>query len=311
MRVLVTGATGFIGRHVVRRLVGDGHEVRILARASSDISGLPPGIEVARGELGASGDACAGMDGLIHLAGTSGQILRRGDPGRELRKLNVEDTGALFAAAAAAGVRRGVLITSMWSVLRPELADVSPYVRSRIDSEHAALAVPMETVILCPSFVVGPGDRGPNLPGAVVLGFLRRRIPVAPPRGSTWIAVGDAVGSICAALARGRPGARYILGAEYLTYREVGAVVRELAGRSGSPWTAPWGLVKAGGVVTDAALSVFGRRMPIPMGVGTELLCQAEPIDCSESWKDLWAPRVPVRDAIQEAVDWFVAHGYV
>ncbi|MHB8873616.1 MAG: hypothetical protein ACYC8T_08010 [Myxococcaceae bacterium] len=64
------------------------------------------------------------------------------------------------------------------------------------------------------------------------------------------------------------------------------------------------------GVVADAALRLVGRRAPIPMGVGTELLCQRGPIDCGETWSALERPRTAVRDAVQEAAVWFRARGY-
>ncbi len=310
MRVLVTGATGFIGSQVVRRLLLAGHRVRALARGSSDVSSLPPEIELARGELDDAGDACSGMDGLVHLAGISGTMLRRGDPGRELRRVNVEGTARLFAAASKAGVRRGVLITSMWSVLRPELAEVSPYVKSRMDSEQAALDAGgerMKSVILCPAFVVGAGDRGPNFPGAVIRAFLRGRLLVAPPGGSTWISVADAADTVVAALDRGEPGARYTVGAEYVTYLEIGRAVSRMMGVRAPFATAPFGMLEAAGLAADRVLRLFGRHAPIPMRIGVDLLCQREQVDCAETWRVFGRPRVPVIDAVKEAADWFVA----
>jgi hypothetical protein len=59
------------------------------------------------------------------------------------------------------------------------------------------------------------------------------------------------------------------------------------------------------GALADAALALVGRRAPIPMKVGVEMLCQRAPLDCSPSWAALGAPRIPVRDAIADAVGWF------
>jgi dihydroflavonol-4-reductase len=313
LNVLVTGATGFIGSHVLPRLLAGGHRVRALVRPTSDTSGMPDGVEVVRGSLGDPAAACAGMEGLIHLAGISGKVLGRGDPGRELRRVNVDDTIALFTAARAAGVRRGVLVTSMWTVLRPDLADRSPYVRSRRDAEEGAIAAggsALATVVLCPSFVVGAGDRGPNMPGGVVRALLRGRMPIVPAAGSTWIAAADAADQIVAALRRGAAGGRYLLGAEYVTYRDLGRAVARMAGRRGPLLTAPAGALRAGGAVGDLALAAFGRRAPIPLRAGIDLLCQTGAADCSSSWAALGRPKVPVLEAVGEAVEWFRTHGY-
>src|SRR5687768_8158251 len=141
MRVLVTGATGFIGAHVVTALRAGGHAVRALVRPGSSTDGLDGVVEVVRGELGDAGRAVEGVEGLIHLAGVAGRLMRRGEErSGDLWQVNVEGTRRVFAAAAAGGVRRGVHVTSLWTVARPELAATSPYVASRLESERAAFA---------------------------------------------------------------------------------------------------------------------------------------------------------------------------
>lgn len=312
MKVLVTGATGFIGSHVVPRLIAGGYCVRALARPPSDASRLPDGVEIWRGALGDAAAGCAGMEGLIHLAGISGQLLGRGDPGHELRRVNVDDTIKLFGAARASGIRRAVLVTSMWTVLRPDLADRSPYIQSRLDSEQGALVAggsSLATVILCPSFVVGAGDRGPNMPGGVVRALLCGRMPIVPAAGSTWISAADTADAVVTALERGQAGKRYVLGAEYMTYHDLGRAVAKLAGRRGPLVTAPAGALRVGGAFADLALAAVGRRAPIPMRAGIDLLCQTRAVDCSESWAALGRPKVPVMEAVSEAVAWFRANG--
>jgi dihydroflavonol-4-reductase len=308
MKVLVTGATGFIGSHVVRELIAAGHTVRILARPSSDVASIAPGVEIARGELDQPGEACTGVDGLVHLAGISGTLLSHGDPGRELRKVNVDGTRSLFQAARRAGVGRGVLVTSMWTVLRPELAAHSPYVRSRIDSEQAAVAAgcaAMRTVILCPTFVVGKGDRGPNFPGAIVRALQRGRLPVIPPGGSTWIGATDSARSIVAALRSGEHGRRYLLGAEYISHRDLASAIAEMTGRRPPRWTAPGSFVRFAARGADAALAALRKRAPIPLRAGADMLCQPTPVDCTPAWAAFGKPEMRVLDAVAEAVAWF------
>lgn len=314
MKVLVTGATGFIGSHVVPELLAHRCQVRVLARGSSDVSSLPGGIEAVRGGLEEARAAMDGMDGLVHLAGVGGGLLHRSDPhGREIRRVNVEGTRKVFEAAHDAGVKRAVLVTSMWTVLRPDLGKTSPYVASRIDSEAAALDAARgrpETVILCPTFVVGKGDRGPNFPGSLVLAALRGRMRLAPPGGMTWIAVQDTAHAIGAALSRGVPGMRYVIGAEFFPHLELFSRVADRGGVGRPLLALPRGLLLAGAEAGDLALRLIRRHAAVPPRAGVELLCLDSPIDCSRSWKDLAEPAVPVDEAIGDAIAWFRENGY-
>ncbi len=310
MRVLVTGATGFIGSYVVPALFERGHAVRVLARPSSHLGRLPAATECVRGRFADADDALKGVEGVVHLAGVAGRMFRRGhDPG-DLRTVNIDGTRHVFEAARRMGVRRAVLVTSMWTVLRPELATRSAYLASRLESERvaaAACADGMEIVIVCPTFVVGAGDRGPNFPGALVFAAMRGHIPLIPPGGMTWIAVTDAAHAIVAALERGRSGARYVIGAEHLEYRDLFARVARAVGRPAPRINAP-PLLRALAAVGDASLWVAGRALPVPLRVGVDLLSLDELVDCTVSWEELGRPIVAVDDALRDAVAWFSTH---
>ena len=314
MRVLVTGATGFIGSHVVELLLSQGHEVRILARASSDVSVLPPGIETVRGDLGQARPALEGVDAVVHLAGTGGGVHARSDPDAGgLRSVNVEGTRQVFQAARDAGVRRGVLVTSMWTMLRPDLAATSPYVASRMDSEAAALEVSggkLETVILCPAFVAGARDRGPNLPGALILAAMRGRMPIVPAGGMNWIAATDVALAITAALEQGVPGQRYLVGAEHREHAEFFARIVRRTQRRRPVWTVPRSLLKAIAAAADVTLAVAAKRAPIALRHAVDLLSIDAPLDCTPTWRALGEPGGSVDEAVDEAMAWFaVQHG--
>lgn len=163
----VTGASGFVGLHLARRLRREGVRVRTLDLVPAPVTGA----EALRGDVRdprAAAELCAGADVLVHAAAA---LPIRGDA-TELRSVNVGGTACVLAAAAEAGVRRAVLISSgvVYGLARrvptPEgesAAPFEPYGRSKLEAERVAAAFRargLSTVVLRPSAVVGPERLG-------------------------------------------------------------------------------------------------------------------------------------------------------
>ncbi|BBK33341.1 nucleoside-diphosphate-sugar epimerase [Stella humosa] len=173
MKVLVTGAAGFVGRAVVARLMGAGHSVMAAVRNADD---APAGtIACPIGDLAGPVDwrpALAGVDAVAHLAARV-HVMREGaaDPDAAFAAVNVAATRGLAEAAVAAGVRRFVFLSSVkvmgerTTVGRPFRDDDRPapedaYGRSKLAAEDLLLAMPgLEPLILRPPLVYGPGVR--------------------------------------------------------------------------------------------------------------------------------------------------------
>jgi NADH dehydrogenase len=154
-QIAVLGGTGFVGRRLVQRLAGDGHDVLVLSRdpAAHSERLLAPGATIRRVDVydgAALAAALTGMDAVVNLVGI---LNERGDDGRGFRRAHVELTTTLVAACHAAGVRR-LLQMSALNAGRGQ----SHYLASRGEAEQVVRASGLDWTVFEPSVMFGPGD---------------------------------------------------------------------------------------------------------------------------------------------------------
>ncbi len=272
--VLVTGATGFLGGHLLAELEG-GPPVRVLTRnPAPELE--KRGFQVVVGDVlepEALREAAAGVSGVYHLAG---RVSRDPDAGPELDRVHVEGSRNLAAAVRAAGVRRVALVSTSGTLAvsrdpepdRDETARVPleligrwPYYRSKWLQERTLLAEAkdaFELVLVHPSLLLGPGDERLSSTGDV-LRFLSGQVSVCPPGGLNFVDVRDAARSIVAAMERGRPGERYLLGGANWSFEEFFACLGELADRAPPRLRFPRKLYTAGALLTEEVSRQLGR----------------------------------------------------
>lgn len=326
---LVTGGTGFVGSHVVRRLVAEGIPVRVLARRHSStraLEGLP--VELVYGDLRQPEtlpSAVAGCRWLFHVAADYRLWCR--DP-RELYRTNVDGTAALLAAARQAGGVERIVYTSSVGALglnqdgRPAneetpvtLAEmVGHYKRSKYLAEQEALRAAREgapLVLVHPSTPVGPGDWKPTRTGQMIVDFLNGRMPAYVDTGLNLIAVEDVAEGHWLAATRGRVGERYILGCRNLTLREILQMLAKITGRPAPRWRMPLPLALFLGHLDQWVEGGLLRREPkIPLE-GVRMARKKMFFDAEKAVRELGLPQSPVEDALARAVAWYREHGYV
>jgi dihydroflavonol-4-reductase len=327
-RVLVTGATGFVGASVARALVARGDRVRALARPGANrknLEGLD--VEVADGDLRDRGSlrrALAGQDALFHVAAS--YTLWARDP-RELYETNVDGTRALFEEALAARTPQ-VVYTSSVAVLAPprpgeppadERAEpvfediVGDYKRSKYLAERAVrelCARGLPCVIVLPSTPIGPRDVKPTPTGKIVVDFLAGRMPGYVETGLNLIDVEDCAEGHLLALERGRPGERYILGNENLTLREILGALADLSGLAAPRFRVPYALAFAAGACSTLFARATGGTPGIPLD-GVRMSRKTMFFDASRAVRELGLPQTPAREALRKAALWFAKEGYV
>jgi len=225
---LVTGGTGFLGAHLVRQLVARGEKVRVLARGG----GVPDGAEKVVGDVVQDLEtplekAMEGCDRVYHLAGF---VSRDPDDGQRMMRVHIDGTRRVLDAAKG---RRVVVASTSGTVAvsrhpepicdesapyATEIAGNWPYYLSKIYQEKLALTYP-NVVVVNPSLLLGPGDERQSSTGDVKK-FLRKEIPIVPPGGMNFVDARDAAAATVAAMERGRPGERYLLGGPNWTLAE-------------------------------------------------------------------------------------------
>lgn len=274
MRVLVTGATGFLGAAICRELLARGHAARALVRPSSPLAGLEgQGVEVARGDVldpGSVRAALAGCDALVHAAG----LPRIGLDGRETLAVNVRGAENVLGAALEARVARAVLTSSVSAAggtADPVATDEATpsnaealgigYFVSKLRGERAGLALAgrgLPLVVVRPVVVFGPGDTHRSS-SELVLSIARRRLPGYVEGGTSFCDVRDVARGHAEALERGRAGEVYVLGGHNLRISELVARVAAAAGVR-PPRRIPYPVALAAAALQEAAAKVTGER---------------------------------------------------
>jgi dihydroflavonol-4-reductase len=245
VRAFVTGATGFIGRRLVNQLLMN--DVEVVALVRREDHRLPAGVQIAHGDVlqpDSFGDAGKGCDRVFHLAA---KITFDPRQRAELIRCNGEGTAHVLSAAQRWSVARVVVMSSAitlglsysdGAILDEDASPAAamlqrnPYMAGKLAAEASAAAAAkhQHVVIVNPTTVYGPGDRGLNS-GALIARVYRSLVLPVPPGGGNVVDVDDVVAGILAAAERGATGRRYVLGGENLRFSQIFSTVAEVVGR--------------------------------------------------------------------------------
>lgn len=308
MKFLVTGATGFLGAHLVRSLEREGHEVVPFSRTT--------GGDVL--DAGAVSRAAAGCVGVFHCAG---RVSRRPEDAEALYRLHVEGTTTVLDACAAAGVTRAVVVSTSGTVAvsdderiatEEDAAPIGivsrwPYYRAKLFAERAALErnrAGFEVVSVNPSLLLGPGDVHGSSTEDVRL-FLEGAVPAVPAGGLSFVDARDAAEAMRLAMARGRAGERYLVGACNLTVRDFFGRLSRISGAR-----APWLPMPRSRRVAGVGARLFERaasRLGVPARVDPVSVEMAQAfwyLDASKAERELgWSardPNVTLHDTVED-----------
>jgi len=322
MRAFVTGASGFIGSHLVESLIETGWNVRALVHESP--LRRPGGIEAVRGDIRDPSpwkDTLLGTDVLFHLAAALGfsQLSKDG-----FLEVNVRGTETLFRAAKDASVRKIVHVSSagvIGSVKKGLMAAEdyppnprNPYDRTKLEAERAALRFAeegMDLIVVRPGWAYGPGDRRTfKLVEAINRG--RFALVAADSGRQTPVYIDDLVRGLRLAAEKGRSGEIYHLtGKEVLTVREMASAIAEACGSRISKLALPKWFAVAAAWVLEKAYAPFGKEAPLNRS-RLSFFLHPKALSNEKARKELgFEPAVDFRTGTRNVVAWYREQGWL
>jgi len=326
---LVTGATGFVGSAVVRRLLARGEDVRVLTRPTSDhanIKSLP--VEIAIGDLCEPDTLIPAVEGcrtLYHVAADYRLWTSQPDL---LYQANVDGSRNLIRAAIAAGVER-IVYTSSVAVLGRS-ADGSPadeetpvmladmighYKRSKFLAEEAVRSLISEegapVVIVNPSTPIGPRDIKPTPTGRMIVEAAAGRMPAYVDTGLNLAHVDDVAEGHLLAHDRGQIGERYVLGGEDMTLVAILGAIASIVGRRPPGIKLPHNLILPIAVIAEGWARLFNTGEPFVTIDGIRMAKKRMFFRSEKAKRDLNYTARPAENALRDATDWFRANGYL
>jgi len=333
--ILVTGGTGFLGRHTVELLLQAKKKVRVLARRRDALL-QAKGAEVVLGDVLDVATLPAAFEGVVSVVHMAGRVERTQRAADELYQVHVDGTRNVLREAAKAKVERFVHVSTSGTRAVSTTADpirnedsgyatetvrAFPYYLSKIYGEKIALEafdpgvrlgkerVRVPVVVVQPSLLLGPGE-GALASGKDVVRFLLREIPAVPPGGVNFVDVRDAAQATLAALEKGRPGECYLIGGQNMSVEAFFVLLEKVSGVK-----APT-IALSPGVQDLAARAVAGfeslfEKVKESGDFATALAMGGKfwYLDAAKARAELhFVPR-PAESTLQDTVDWLRASG--
>lgn len=323
MKALVTGAAGFVGSAIARKLIEEGIDVRCMVRSSSDLQNLKDlDVELVEGDLcdaHSMAEALRDCVLLFHVAADYRLWIPNPD---SMYKTNVEGTVNLMRAAMDVGVERIVYTSSVATLgIHPDgtpadettpssIEDmIGHYKRSKFLAEQEVSRMAREeslpVVIVNPSTPIGPGDIKPTPTGKLIQDAVKGRMPAYVDTGLNFVHVDDVADGHILAWEKGELGERYILGGEDLSLQQTLAIVAELTARPAPKVKIPQPVAMAIAIVCETGAKLIPSIEPIATVEGVKMSRKKMYFSSEKAMKALGYQPRPVFEAITAAVDWF------
>lgn len=319
---LITGASGFLGWHVARKLLGRGHTIKALVRPTSQLRELD--VERVVGDLRDPESlerAVKGCGAVFHVAADYRLWAR--DSG-EMYRSNVEGTRNILTASQKAGVDRFVYTSTVGCIgfLENRSGDESTpvsiedmrgaYKRSKFMAEQVAFEfvdAGFPVVIVNPTAPVGDHDFKPTPTGRIIVDFVRARMPAFLDTGLNVVDADDVAEGHLLAFERGLVGKRYILGGQNMTLRDVFEHLASISAVPAPQFRIPYAVAYAAGVASTGWAYVTGKEPRAPLN-GVRMARKKMWVSSDRARSELGYAPGEADMALRKAVEWFRSNGY-
>ena len=324
-RVFLTGASGFIGANLARRLIAEGDQVKALFRPESNhpfLAGLP--LEMVTADLVDEKSLVAAVAGCNYVFHCAGKISFRRNDYEELYRSNVLGTQYILAAALKVGVERFIYVSACAvfgsTPSAVELIDESSnrkiaksdvYATTKKLAEEEVRGYVMRglpAVIANPCTVYGAGDKKLNS-GTLIRSVWREPLAIVPPGGTSTVAIADLIEGLLLLLHQGIAGENYILANENLSYSELIGIIMSVCGRKAPKLKIPR-FCQYPAVALAAASERFGVGNYLLSSQLARELFRYKYYSSLKARKELgWQPRETIAVAVSRAIDFYKYNG--
>jgi len=329
-KTLITGSTGHLGANLVRRLLDDGHFVRVLLRPNCDQSALAGlNAQPVYGDLrdpASCKEAVKGCSGVHHCAALVSTVEGNRRHKRDIYETNVLGTRNLLRAALEAGVQKVVVTGSLSAVGHDPDRPVNeedpfdpfawnlPYGMSKAFVEHECLkafADGLHVVVAVSCAIIGPNDFKPSRLGQTLVDFANRKLWAYIPGGFDFVSARDMVEGHVLAMDKGRPGQKYIFSSQFLTVDELMTILEKVTGQRRPKLRLPGSLMAGLARLSDLVLRFLPQNRQRFTPGAIRLLRMRRRVDCSKAREELGYQPTSIVQAVQEAYEFFVQRGLI
>ena len=328
MKTLVTGSTGFLGSAILRKLLEDGREVKVLIREKSNTTNIDGiDVEIAYGDLRDSDSLQSALSGCDVLYHTAAYYSLWSQDKQIIYDINVEGTRKILKAAQLKNIEKVVYTSTVGCVglnkdTTPSNEDTpfdlntlsNDYKQSKYQAEQVVLEFArngLPVVIVNPSTPVGPRDIKPTPTGKIILDFLNRKMPAYLETGLNLIDVDDCARGHILAEQKGIPGERYILGNQNMSLFDILITLEKITGLKAPRIKMPfWVALSAGWICEMVSNNLTGRTPAIPLA-GVKMAKYFMYFDSSKAIQKLGLPQNSTENALRRSVDWFKDNNYL